>query len=160
MPLATRTFRVFVSSTFEDLRNERNALQRDVFPKLRALCERHGARFQAIDLRWGVRDQAALDQQTMEICLREVRRCQATGVRPNFIVLLGDRYGWQPLPARIAADEFAAILPHLPAGEARTLAERWYRLDENAVPPEYCLQPRIGDAAGSSVWDPLERKLR
>src|ERR1700690_2159158 len=87
MPIATRTFRVFVSSTFEDLKAERDALQRDVFPKLRTLCEQHGARFQAIDLRWGVRDEAALDQQTMAICLREIQRCQCTGVKPNFIVL-------------------------------------------------------------------------
>ena len=63
MPIATRTFRVFVSSTFEDMKEERDALQRDVFPKLRKLCEQHGARFQAIDLRWGVRDEAALDQK-------------------------------------------------------------------------------------------------
>jgi len=96
MPIATRTFRVFVSSTFEDLKEERDALQREVFPKLRKLCEQHGARFQAIDLRWGVRDEAALDQKTMEICLREIRRCQRTGVKPNFIVLLGQRYGWRP----------------------------------------------------------------
>jgi len=72
MPTATRTFRVFVSSTFEDLKAERDALQRDVFLRLRKLCEANNerceARFQAIDLRWGVRDEAALDQQTMEIC--------------------------------------------------------------------------------------------
>ena len=142
MPIATRTFRVFVSSTFEDLKEKRNAFQRDVWPKLRTLCEQHSTRFQAIDLRWGVRDEAALDQQTMEICLREIRRCQATGVRPNFIALLGDRYGWQPLPAKIPAAEFDAILPHI---DARALAEQWYKLDENAVPPEYYLQPRTGE---------------
>jgi hypothetical protein len=50
MPIATRTFRVFVSSTFEDLKAERDALQRDVFPRLRKLCEENNARFQAIDL--------------------------------------------------------------------------------------------------------------
>ena len=65
MPTATRTFRVFVSSTFEDLEAERNALQHTVFPKLRKLCEENGARFQAIDLRWGVRDEAALDPEFM-----------------------------------------------------------------------------------------------
>jgi WD40 repeat protein len=159
MPIATRTFRVFVSSTFEDLKEERDALQREVFPKLRMLCEQHGARFQAIDLRWGVRDEAALDQQTMEICLREIRRCQATGVKPNFIVLLGDRYGWQPLPARIPITEFNALLPHIPAGEARTLAGQWYRLDENAVPPEYCLQPRTGRFVTPDAWNPVEQAL-
>ena len=46
-----RTFRVFISSTFEDLKAERDALQKEVFPKLRKLCERQGATFQAIDLR-------------------------------------------------------------------------------------------------------------
>jgi len=159
MPIATRTFRVFVSSTFEDLKEERNALQRDVFPKLRKLCEQHGARFQAIDLRWGVRDEAALDQQTMEICLREIRRCQATGVLPNFIVLLGDRYGWQPVPARIPAAEFDALLPHIPAGDTRALAQQWYRLDENAIPAEYCLQPRTGEFIDSDAWNPTEQSL-
>jgi len=76
MPTATRTFRVFVSSTFEDLKAERDALQRDVFPRLRKLCEENNARFQAIDLRWGVRDEAALDQQAIEICLRRIECCQ------------------------------------------------------------------------------------
>ncbi|MGO9270018.1 MAG: DUF4062 domain-containing protein [Terriglobia bacterium] len=160
MPIATRTFRVFVSSTFEDLKEERDTLQRDVFPKLRTLCEQHGARFQAIDLRWGVRDEAAQDQQTMEICLREIRRCQATGVQPNFIVLLGDRYGWQPLPPRIPASEFDALRPHIPAGDAPALADHWYHLDENAVPPEYCLQPRTGEFVDPAVWNPVEQTLR
>ena len=43
MLIATRTFRVFVSSTFEDLRAEGDALQRDVFPRLRKLCEESSA---------------------------------------------------------------------------------------------------------------------
>ncbi len=46
-----RTFRIFVSSTFGDLKEERNALQERAFPRLRELCMQHGARFQAIDLR-------------------------------------------------------------------------------------------------------------
>ena len=160
MPIATHTFRVFVSSTFEDLKLERDALQREVFPKLRTLCEQHGARFQAIDLRWGVRDEAALDQQTLEICLREIRRCQATGVRPNFIVLLGDRYGWRPLPPRIPAAEFDTLMPHMLAGDARAQAEQWYKLDENAVPPEYCLQPRTGEFIDPDAWNAVEQTLR
>jgi WD40 repeat protein len=160
MPIATRTFRVFVSSTFEDLKEERNALQREVWPKLRTLCEQHGARFQAIDLRWGIRDEAALDQKTLEICLREIRRCQATGVRPNFIALLGDRYGWQPLPSRIPAVEFEKLRPGLRAQGKGALGETWYRLDENAVPPEYCLLPRSGEFVAPETWNLLEQKLR
>ena len=100
MAQTSKTFRVFVSSTFSDLKDERNALQKDVFPELRKLCQQHGCRFQAIDLRWGVREEAGLDQQTMKICLEEIERCRRTSPRPNFIVLLGDRYGWQLCPQR------------------------------------------------------------
>ena len=35
-----RTLRIFVSSTFSDLKAERDALQRYVFPRLRELCPR------------------------------------------------------------------------------------------------------------------------
>jgi len=103
MPRTSRPFRVFVSSTFSDLKAERNALHERVFPRLRELCQAHGCRFQAIDLRWGVSEEAALDQQTMNICLGEIERCQKTSPRPNFIVLLGNRYGWRPLPRQIPA---------------------------------------------------------
>jgi len=47
-------FRVFVSSTFADLVEERNALKRSVWPELAKLCEKAGFRFQAIDLRCGI----------------------------------------------------------------------------------------------------------
>jgi len=159
MPIATRTFRVFVSSTFEDLKEERNALQREVCPKLRTLCEQHGARFQAIDLRWGVRDEAALDQKTMEICLREIERCQRTGIKPNFIVLLGQRYGWRPLPSRVEAGEFETVLERIANSESRDVVEAWYQRDDNAVPPEYVLKPRSGEWVDSETWQALEVRM-
>jgi WD40 repeat protein len=154
-----RTFRVFVSSTFSDLRAERNALARIVFPRLRALCEPRGYKFQAVDLRWGVRDEAALDHQTVRICLEEIARCQRLSPRPNFIVLLGDRYGWCPLPSAVPADEMDRLRPHLGA-EDLWRTERWYRRDDNAVPAEYVLQPRQGDFEPYEAWEPIERELR
>lgn len=65
MVQSSRTFRVFVSSTFNDFKKERNALQREVFPRLRQLCEKHGCRFQAIDPRWGVREESALEKPAL-----------------------------------------------------------------------------------------------
>jgi hypothetical protein len=72
----------------------------------------NNARFQAIDLRWGMRDDAALDQQTMEICLRDIDRCQQIGIKPYFIALLGNHYCWRSLPLRIPT-EFDALLLHI-----------------------------------------------
>ena len=57
--IPNRTIRLFVSSTFSDMKAERDVLQREVFPKLRQLCLANGMRFQPIDLRWGVPEEAA-----------------------------------------------------------------------------------------------------
>ena len=66
--------RVFVSSTFSDLKPECIVLQAEVFPKLEELCAQSGFQFQAIDLRWGVSSEAGLDHRTMRICFDELRR--------------------------------------------------------------------------------------
>lgn len=50
MQRSVLTFRVFVSLTFSDLKVEWDALQRDMFPRLREYYQRHGCRFQTIDL--------------------------------------------------------------------------------------------------------------
>lgn len=160
MPVSSRTFRVFVSSTFSDLHAERDALHRKVFPALQEFCESRGCRFQPIDLRWGVREEAALNQRTMEICLAEIARCQQTGVKPNFIVLLGDRYGWRPVPACIPAEEFAQVLGAIGDPSGRALVEAWYRLDENAVPAAFVLRPRVGIYADDGAWREVEGRLR
>lgn len=170
-----RTFRVFVSSTFSDLKAERNALQEHVFPNLREFCESRGVRFQGIDLRWGVSREAGLDQRTMTICLAELRRCQEVSPRPNFIVLIGDSYGWEPLPPRIEAVEFERLMrrlsdadiDHLRFDEAKPCVRQgegngWYRWDQNALPTEYVLMPRLADSAfeESKNWTTEEAQLR
>ena len=101
--------RMFVSSTFSDMKHERNALEADAFPKLEQLCQRQGFQFQAIDLRWGVSTEAGLDHRTMRICFDELRRAQEISPRPNFLILLGNRYGWRPLPEEISIAEFQAL---------------------------------------------------
>ncbi|MCG7852082.1 MAG: DUF4062 domain-containing protein [Methanosarcinaceae archaeon] len=162
-----KTFRVFVSSTFSDLKEERNALQRYVFPRLTDLAKINGCRFQAIDLRWGISQEAGLDQRTMQICLNELARCQKITPRPNFIVLLGDRYGWEPLPEEIPETEFDEIKKAVDSDREATglnalaLLEKWYRLDLNEVPPVYVLQPRSGPFEDYATWgQEAERPLR
>jgi hypothetical protein len=159
MTQSTRTFRVFVSSTFSDLKAERNALQAYVFPRLRELCEENGSRFQPIDLRWGVSEEASLDQQAMSICLGEVARCQQTSPRPNFIVLLGDRYGWCPPPAHIPKGEYDQLRQVVIASADAALLDNWYDLDENAVPSEMRLKPRGKGYIQYEQWQPVEARL-
>jgi WD40 repeat protein/signal recognition particle GTPase len=159
MPNISKTFRIFISSTFSDLKDERNALQKKVFPRLKELCLQHGCRFQAIDLRWGVSEEASLDHQTIKICLDEIKRCQKVTQRPNFIILLGDRYGWQPLPAKIEAKEFQKLLKQM-SNEEQARLNQWYKQDQNAVPSEYCLIPRKGKYEDKKEWEKEESDLR
>ncbi len=165
MATHTRTFRVFVSSTFSDLRGERGALAERVFPRLRGLCREHEARFHAVDLRWGVSEEASLDQRAMLICLEELHRCRRISPRPNFVVLLGDRYGWRPLPYAIPGNEFAEIEKRCPASYRALIAE-WYRRDDNAVVsrggvayPEHVLRARTGEYEKDERWCMVERDL-
>ena len=66
--------------------------------------------------------------------------------RPNFLVLLGNRYGWLALPPQIPESEFTQILERAPEKDGKFLSG-WYQLDENADPAEYRLRPRAGEWA-------------
>ncbi len=156
----SKIFRLFVSSTFSDMAGERGALHQNVYPRLRALCASFGARFQAIDLRWGVSDEAGNNQQTLNICLAEVKRCQEVTRRPNFLVLLGDRYGWLPLPYEIAKPEFDDLLLQLSEPLSLALLQQWYRLDENGIPSVMVLQPRTDEFVDPQTWMPIEHRLQ
>jgi NACHT domain- and WD repeat-containing protein len=161
----SRTFRLFVSSTFSDFRVEREALREWVFPRLRRYCESRGFSFQAVDLRWGVSEEAGLDQRTIPICLEEARRCRSY-LQPHFLVLLGDRYGWQPLPWAIPEGEYHLIEEYAAEHDPRALKllREWYlQKDENAVPAEYPLKTRKEsdyDHARARDWqDEVEQPL-
>jgi len=152
------------------MKHERNALQEHVFPKLEQLCQENGFQFQAIDLRWGVSTEAGLDHRAMRICFEELRRSQEISPEPNFLVLLGNRYGWRPLPEEISQAEFDRLAVAAESGgeggspitgthgkTARQVLGDWYRCDENValpdpqetdpdrVPLNYILQARTQD---------------
>jgi len=159
MPQQTKIFRVFISSTFTDMKQERGILQMDAFPRLEKFCEEKDARFQAVDLRWGVNEESSLNQKTLQICFNEIARCQKISPKPNFLILLGDKYGWQPIPEIIPEEEMKAILS-LISGKEKELVEKWYLRDENAVPAEYVLQPRKDNTKEYKDWEPIETQLR
>ena len=92
----------------------------------------------------------------MRICLSEIARCQAVSPRPNFVVLLGGRYGWRPLPEVVDAAEFEEVRAKLPE-EAVALADACYDRDDNAVPSEYVLRSKAKVAVD---WDDAQARLR
>ena len=97
-----RVVRVFVSSTFRDMRAERDELVKHIFPQLRKLCEQRGVTWTDVDLRWGITDKQVDEGKVLPICLAEINNC-----RPFFIGLLGERYGWVPERGAISDDLIA-----------------------------------------------------
>ena len=165
MPNSSKTFRLFLSSTFNDMRAERDKLQAEVFPRLREYCDKHGFSFQPIDLRWGVSSEAGNDQKTMQICIDEVKRCK-DALTPHFAIMLGERYGWIPLPASVEAEEFEQVKDIIVSkyednSKEVTYINQWYKKDTNAIPAEYKLQAKLTpEHQDWKYWGDVESTLR
>ncbi|CAF3380636.1 unnamed protein product [Rotaria sp. Silwood2] len=103
--LASKVLCIFTSSTFTEY------------------CrEKHGLEFQVVDMRWGVRDEATDDHKTTELCMQEIDNCQRVSVGPNFVVFLGQKYGYRPLPTKIKEAEFRNGLSISSPDDARLLS--------------------------------------
>lgn len=85
---------------------------------------------------------------------QEIDRCLRLSPRFNFLLLLGDRYGYRPLPDRLDEADHASLLAAIEmsdAGAARLMRE-WYSLEANSVPPVYMLHT-LSDANRATFWD-------
>ena len=83
-----RNVRVFLSSTFRDMHAERDQLLKVTFPALRERLLPHRVELYDIDLRWGITEDEAQNEQVIRFCLEQVDER-----RPFFLALLGHRYG-------------------------------------------------------------------
>lgn len=154
----SKTFRLFISSTFSDFQLERETLQTKVFPEIKEYCSLKGYTFQPIDLRWGVNNEAQLDQKALEMCIKEVQSCKRYDY-PNFLIMLGDRYGWIPLPNIIEKNEFEQIIQNIYIEDKEYLSS-WYYEDKNQTPVSYILNQRTGEYIDYNRWLEVESRLR
>ena len=94
-----RQIRVFISSTFQDMQDERDYLMKRTFPKLRKLAAERDVTLTELDLRWGITEEEAKSGKVVEICLREIENSI-----PFFIGIIGNRYGWVPEKKDLSAN--------------------------------------------------------
>ena len=107
--------RVFLSSTFADMENERTYFNEVIVPRLHRICSDRGVSFFSVDLRWGITEDDQLGGQVLPICLSEIDRC-----RPYFIGILGNRYG------SLMADvphQISDTIPWLEGKEGKSITE-------------------------------------
>lgn len=99
---------LFVSSTFNDMHAERDYLVKYVFPELRDWCFSVGLELIDIDLRWGITDDEAKNNQVVDSCLNIIRLNE-----PMFLInLTGDRIGWIPQRNQVS-DSFIEDYPEI-----------------------------------------------
>uniref|UniRef100_H2XQA3 DUF4062 domain-containing protein n=2 Tax=Ciona intestinalis TaxID=7719 RepID=H2XQA3_CIOIN len=139
----TNVVRIFVSSTFSDMRVERNTLLEKAYPDLRSFCQKLGLDFQAMDMRWGIQDSAMIDHSICELCLDEIKTCKRLSIGPFFVAFLGNRYGYRPVPSTISVQNFDKfeVIANEKGYTSSNLLTKWYQKDANAVPVHYVLQP-------------------
>lgn len=80
--------RIFISSTFFDMQEEREEIIKRIFPQIKASFEQRRITVREVDLRWGIPQSEIDEGKLLEICLEEVANCS-----PFFICFLGNRYG-------------------------------------------------------------------
>lgn len=95
---AKREIRVFISSTFRDMQEERDHLINRIFPALSREAERRNVTIVPVDLRWGITEEEASQGSVVGICLEQIDQS-----RPFFIGLIGHRYGWCPTGDDVAS---------------------------------------------------------
>ena len=156
-----KVLRIFLSSTFRDFSWERGIVNLQLVPQLNREFAAEGVVLDLLDLRWGVTEASGRDQATTTICLDEVRRCCGDGAQPAFILLLGQRTGWRPLPRLISQADFEAVFATVAARDAESaqLLARWYEADANFIVPTLKLRTRWADAERSEVWRQIESTL-
>lgn len=104
--IENRHIRVFISSTFQDMQEERDYLMKKTFPKLRRIALKRNVTLTEVDLRWGITKEESESGKVVEICLREIENSN-----PFFIGLIGKRYGWIPKRDEINDKIFEILTP-------------------------------------------------
>ena len=88
----TQHLKIFISSTFQDMQEEREILLKKTFLELKKIAKKRDVEITEIDLRTGITKEQEQSGQIIKICLDEIERCSDSPI--FFLGMLGNRYGW------------------------------------------------------------------
>ena len=88
----TKHLKIFISSTFQDMQEEREILLKETFLELKKIAKKRDVEITEIDLRTGITKEQEESGQIVKICLDEIERCADSPI--FFLGMLGNRYGW------------------------------------------------------------------
>ena len=85
-----RHLKIFISSTFQDMQEEREILLKETFLELKKIAKTRNVEVTEIDLRTGVSEEQAENGEIVKVCLDELERCADSPI--FFLGMLGNRY--------------------------------------------------------------------
>eukprot|EP00045_Choanoeca_perplexa_P018920 m.293581 g.293581 ORF g.293581 m.293581 type:complete len:2306 (-) comp25878_c0_seq1:191-7108(-) len=148
------SIQLFLSSTFDDMQAERNWLWRFALPRIQNESNSlFGIDCELVDMRWGIRDAVSDVHGTSMLCLTELARCQRESLGPSLLLLKGQRYGTKFLPSTVRNSTAEALLLHL-SESMREAFQKFYALDQNAVPAHFVLRP-VHEFGDRTVYWPM-----
>ncbi|PIK39181.1 hypothetical protein BSL78_23980 [Apostichopus japonicus] len=108
--LEKKIVQLYVSSVLSDMESERTVLMSKVFSKgLRQFCKEWGYELQVMDPHWGLKDVWMDNHKHADICLDLLEKCKTAANGPFFLMMVGQKLGYQPLPKQLNLDEFSVI---------------------------------------------------
>lgn len=172
--MQNNVFRLFISSTFQDISPYRNKLYKDVFSKISDFCAEHKASFHPVDLRWGIGEELQRNNEVMKTCLYEVARCKELSPRPSMLILIRNNYGSTLPPFEIPVDEYDELIDAAERSEqdeigdeqkaqirfALEMLKKWYEKDDNNIPSIYVIKKRFGEyLSDSDLWNADQKQF-
>lgn len=152
----SRCVRIFISSTFQDMKAERSVLAEDVFPRLRAKYTPRGIGILEVDLRWGIPESLSNNGHVLRLCIEEIDRC-----KPHFLGILGGRRGYYP-----DAQEFEVLestcagLFDLDQLQGLSICEMEMQVGlQVSTPQSASFHVRAADVARNAHAGPLEEQM-
>jgi hypothetical protein len=142
---------VFFSSTFTDTKRERAVIMEEILPELSRRGQEVGVQCVFTDMRWGVVDQNTLDQDTWDVCDREICRSERESCDIFFVSLQSEKYGYMPLPKYLPSS-VASEVCKIKDEHVRKLFDTWYKQDLNDARARFHLQPLL-HMNNKPYWD-------
>lgn len=157
--IENRQIRIFISSTFQDMKAERDYLMNKTFPLLRKKASERDVTLIELDLRWGITEAEAQNGKVVEVCLNEIENSH-----PFFIGLLGERYGWCPSVKELMKNEnlrdrYGWLEKDLKEGLSVTEIEMQYGVLRSKEPIHAYFYIKRGDVGLSNIEQTEREKL-
>ena len=106
--------------------------------KVQAYCKTKGIDFQLIDLSDSFIDNSYMfDPNLVNVRLSELEHCMKYSFAVSSVFLVGEKYGFTPLPRIVDKSEFEILLQYMENYEDKQLAFMVYELDYNSQPVTY-----------------------